>query len=306
MAPGVEVELDGVSRRFGAVTAVDGVSFRAVPGEVLGLLGPNGAGKTTTMRLLVGYLRPHGGAIRVGGVDATADPVGVRRQVGYMPEVGALYQDMPVRSFLAYCARLHGLSRDQRSGAVTRVLRAAGLQGVGRQLIGTLSHGYRQRVALAQALVPDPPVLVLDEPTSGLDPRQRVEVRDLVAGLARTRTVLMSSHLLSEVTDLCRRVVVLDRGRVVAEEQVATLAARAGTGLEVRVTGDPDRAAAVVRAVAGVEAVEVRGRLLVVTGTAELAREAVAAAVVGAGVGLEEMRSTAGSLEAAYLRLVEH
>jgi len=303
---GAEVELVGVTRRFGARTAVDEVSLSAYPGEVLGLLGPNGAGKTTTMRMLVGNLRPHSGLIRVGGVDAAVDPVGVRRQIGYLPETSSAYPEMTVRSFLEYCARLRRLPRTTRGAAVSRAMRDAGLQGHGPMRIGALSRGYRQRVGLAQALVHDPAVLVLDEPTAGLDPRQRVEVRDLVARIGRTRTVLLSSHLLSEVTDLCRRVAVLDNGRLVALEEVAVLTARVGSRLELRVSGSAQRAAEVVAGVAGVDAVEVRGQVVVVTGTARLTTAAVAAAVVSAGIGLEEMRTTGGSLEAAYLRLVKH
>ncbi len=305
MSRGAEVELTGVTRRFGTRTAVEDVSLTVHPGEVLGLLGPNGAGKTTTMRMLVGFLRPDSGQIRVGAVDAAVDPVGVRRQIGYLPEVSSAYPEMTVLDFLGYCARLRRLPRPTRDVAIGRAMADAGLAGQGRVRIGTLSRGYRQRVGLAQALVHDPDVLVLDEPTAGLDPRQRVEVRDLVARLGRTRTVLLSSHLLSEVTDLCRRVAVLDNGRLVALEEVAVLAARAGSRLELRVSGSAPRAAQAVAGVAGVESVEVRGQVVVVTGDARLAGADLAAAVVSAGVGLEEMRAEGGSLEAAYLRLVK-
>ena len=305
---GVEVELDGLTRRFGGRAAVSDVSFTVRPGEVLGLLGPNGAGKTTTMRMLVGSLRPDAGAVRVGGTDALRHPIEARRCIGYMPETGALYPDMTVQSFLAYCARLRGVPRRARGPAIGRAMRSAGLAGTGPRTIGTLSRGYRQRVALAQALVHEPAVLVLDEPTAGLDPRQRVEVRDLVARLGRSRTILLSSHLLSEVTDLCRRVVVLDGGRIVAVDDVAALTALAAgrqVRLELRVAGDIGRAASVVGSVPGVERVERRGDHLVVMGAGSLQGQDVAAAVVAAGLGLEEMRSTGASLESAYLGLVE-
>ena len=305
---GVDVELTGVTRRFGPRTVVDDVTFAVRPGEVLGLLGPNGAGKTTTIRMLVGSLRPDAGSVRVGGHDALRHPIEARRSIGYMPETGALYPDMSVQSYLTHCARLRGIPRRRRGPAVSRAMRAAGLGGTAGQTIGTLSRGYRQRVGLAQALVHDPPVLVLDEPTAGLDPRQRVEVRDLVARLGRSRTILLSSHLLSEVTELCRRVVVLNGGRVVAVDEVAALTALASghqVRLELRVSGDVGRAEEVVRQVPGVTRVEGRGDRIVVTGEASLRAQAVSAAVVAAGLGLEEMRSTGASLESAYLDLVE-
>ena len=204
------VELEGVTRRFGRSTAVADVSFDVRQGEVLGLLGPNGAGKTTTMRMIT-------------GADTVADPVVARRSIGYMPELPAAPPEMTVRSYLRFCARLRGVPRARLRPAVAGALGQAGLHDVGDQRIGTLSRGFRQRVALAQALVHDPPVLVLDEPTSGLDPRQVVETRELVTKLGRSRTVLLSSHLLSEVSQLCRRVVVLDHGKVLAVGDVASL-----------------------------------------------------------------------------------
>jgi len=227
MTGGVAVQLTGVTRRFGATTAIEGVSFDIRPGEVLGLLGPNGAGKTTTMRVLTGFLRPDAGTVRlVDGGGAGADPAedpDARRLVGYVPEAQALYSDMGVGAFLLHCARLRGVARRRRRPAIRHAAHQAGVDGVLGQRIGTLSRGFRQRVALAQALVHDPRVLVLDEPTTGLDTRQVVEARQLIARLGRKRTVLLSSHLLSEVTQLCKRVVVLDGGRVITVGEVATL-----------------------------------------------------------------------------------
>jgi ABC-2 type transport system ATP-binding protein len=227
---GVSVSLDGVTRRFGRAVAIEDVTFDVRPGEVLGLLGPNGAGKTTTMRVLTGYLRPTSGRVLLGDVDPLADPVAAKRLCGYVPEASALYRDMRVDRFLRFWAQLRGVSRDARRDRVERVITQAGLRGVEHQLVGSLSRGYRQRVALAQALVHDPPVLVLDEPTAGLDPEQVVETRKLIGRLAKTRTVLLSSHLLTEVTQLCRRVVVLDHGRVLAVDDIAALTDGTRTG----------------------------------------------------------------------------
>ena len=227
---GVAVRLDGVTRRFGRTVAIEDVTFDVRPGEVLGLLGPNGAGKTTTMRVLTGYLRPTSGRVLLGDVDPAVDPVAAKRLCGYVPEASALYRDMRVDRFLRFWAQLRGVARDERRARVERVVTQAGLHGVEHQLVGSLSRGYRQRVALAQALVHDPPVLVLDEPTAGLDPEQVVETRKLIGRLAKTRTVLLSSHLLNEVTQLCKRVVVLDRGRVLAVDDIAALTDGTRTG----------------------------------------------------------------------------
>jgi ABC-2 type transport system ATP-binding protein len=224
----VSVLLDGVTRRFGATTAVERVSFELRRGEVVGLLGPNGAGKTTTMRLLTGYLRPDAGRVVVGGVDLGDDPLSVKRTIGYMPEGGAGYPEMTVVGYLHWWARLRRVPRRRRRAVVEQTIGRVGLRGVERTRVAALSRGYRQRVGLARAMLHDPDVLVLDEPTSGLDPRQVVETRDLIARLGRERTVLLSSHLLAEVAQVCRRVVVLDRGRVVTVDDVSTLTS-AGT-----------------------------------------------------------------------------
>ena len=226
---GVAVELEGLTRRFGRTIAVADVSFDVRPGEVLGLLGPNGAGKTTTMRMLTGYLRPTAGRVRVGGVDVATDPIAAKASIGYMPESSPLPTDLTVLGFLKHTARLHRVPRAKQGAAAGKAIGQTGLSEVRDRPIGDLSKGYRQRVALAQALVHEPAVLVLDEPTAGLDPRQVVDTRDLIARLGRTRTILLSSHLLSEIAQLCKRVVVLDRGEVRAFSDVADLTAGGGS-----------------------------------------------------------------------------
>jgi ABC-2 type transport system ATP-binding protein len=299
------VQVIGVSRRFGSKHAISDVTFDVEHGEVLGLLGPNGAGKTTTMRVMTGYLRPSSGRVVVGGVDIADDPVAARQHIGYMPESSAVPAEMTVIAFLRYCARLRRVPRAQRQKAVASALRQAGLGGMADARIGTLSKGYRQRVALAQALVHEPDVLVLDEPTAGLDPRQVAETRELIAKLGRTRSVLLSSHLLSEVANLCRRVIVLDKGRVLAVSDVASLTSASGTRLELRVTGDRARTVQIVTAIPGVEDASVRGDIVVVRGTGADLGQRVAAAVVDAGIGLLEQRVTSsGTLEEAYLNIV--
>jgi ABC-2 type transport system ATP-binding protein len=301
------VELEGVTRRFGRTVAIDGVTFDARPGEVLGLLGPNGAGKSTTMRVLTGYLEASSGVVRVGGEELTPRAHDVKRLLGYMPEASALYPEMGVAAYVTFWARLRGIDRRTRPAAVERALRSAGLVDVAGQRIGTLSRGYRQRVGLAQAIVHDPPVLVLDEPTAGLDPRQVVEARNLIRRLAKRHTVILSSHVLSEVTELCRRVVILRQGKVVAVDEVAALTHAGGSPrVEVVVRRDPARAAQLVAALPSVSHVDRRGATLVVTGEGGDLGDAVAAAVSAGGLGLAELRvPTGSSLEDAYLRLVD-
>ncbi|GAC1311718.1 MAG: hypothetical protein NVSMB12_00450 [Acidimicrobiales bacterium] len=227
--PRVDVVVDGVTRRFGARLAVDAATFRVEPGEVVGLLGPNGAGKTTLLRMLCGYLQPDCGRVLVAGADVVRNPLEARARIGYVPEGAPVPGDATPRSFLTYRSRLRRMPRAQRVAAIEAVLRRTALVDVADRPIATLSRGVRQRVAIAQALIGDPPVLVLDEPTTGLDPRQVVEARTLIAQLGRHHSVILSSHLLPEVTQLCRRVVVLDGGRVVADAAVSDLAGAAGS-----------------------------------------------------------------------------
>jgi ABC-2 type transport system ATP-binding protein len=212
------LEVRGIGKRFGETTAIEDVSFRAARGEVVGFLGPNGAGKTTTIRILSTYLTPDAGTATVAGYDVIEQPMEVRRRIGYLPEHPPLYTDLTVDEFLSFCAALRGVPRGRRRTAVDETLERCGLGAVRGRRIGNLSKGYRQRVGLAQALVHAPDVLVLDEPTVGLDPHQIHEIRNLIRSLAGAQTVLLSTHILPEVAMTCGRVVVIDRGRVVAED----------------------------------------------------------------------------------------
>jgi len=222
------IEVRDLTKRFGRVEAVRGISFTVGRGEIVGFLGPNGAGKTTTMRILAGVFPPTSGEVRIAGADPVREPLRCRRAVGYFPEYAPFYPDLSVAGYLRFVARLKRVPRADRARTVESVLAACGLQAVADRRVGTLSKGYRQRVGLAQALCGDPPILVLDEPTIGLDPAQVVEVRTLVARLRGDRTVFFSSHVLSEVEALCERVVVVARGRVVGEGTPAQLSARLG------------------------------------------------------------------------------
>ncbi|MCK6577174.1 MAG: ABC transporter ATP-binding protein [Anaerolineae bacterium] len=215
------IEVTRLTKRFGDRIAVDHVSFLAKPGEVVGLLGPNGAGKTTTMRMLTGFLPPSEGGAKIAGHDIAADSLNARRNVGYLPERVPVYPDMTVREYVFFWARLRG-QRDARARA-DAVIAQVNLSERRDTLIRNLSKGMRQRLGFAQALVHDPPVLILDEPTIGIDPRQVIEVRDTVRELGRTKTVLFSTHILSEAEHTCDRVIILHQGRIVAQGQPSDL-----------------------------------------------------------------------------------
>ncbi len=288
------IEVEGLTRRYGATTAVRDVSFQVGRGEVVGFLGPNGAGKSTTMRILAGALGATSGTARICGHDVFEAPREVKRRVGYLPEVPPLYDAMVVRDYVAFAARIKGV--DTVEPATDRALEQVGLDEVRHRIIGHLSKGYRQRVGLAQALVHDPEVLILDEPTSGLDPAQRVEIRELLRSLSESdRTVILSTHVLAEVEAVCQRALIIDEGRLVAEDTLEGL--RRGTGgVELHVAR-PEGAGEVLGAFGAVEGVG-PGRFRVRTET-DL-REQIAAAAVP--FGLLELRSHA-ALEEVYLRL---
>jgi len=226
LAPLIEVR--GLGRSYGSLVAVKNVSFSVGRGEVVGFLGPNGAGKSTTLRMLVGYLGPSTGSVRVNGFDVVEEPLLARRSIGYMPESAPLYPEMRVREYLQFRARLKGIVPRELSAQVEQVTQKAGIGEVQRTLIGHLSRGYRQRVALADALLNNPPLLILDEPTAGLDPNQIHSVRQVIRELGASHTVLLSTHILSEVESTCTRALVIDRGELVAQGSMAELRRRRG------------------------------------------------------------------------------
>jgi len=220
------IDVDSLTKRFADTTALAGVSFSARRGEILGVLGPNGAGKTTTLRILCGYLPPTSGRASVDGIDVVRSSLDVRRRIGYLPEDNPLYPEMRVTEYLRFRAGLKAVPRHDRARRMADVVERCGLNGVARKTIGTLSKGFRQRVGLADALIHEPPVLVLDEPTSGLDPNQVVEVRHLIRSLRGKHTILLSSHILSEVEQICDRVVIFREGHVIAEDSTDSLRQR--------------------------------------------------------------------------------
>lgn len=217
------IEVEHLTKYYGNHAAIRDVSFSADRGQVLGFLGPNGAGKTTTMRILTGYMPASSGTARVAGFDVFEESRDVRKRIGYLPENPPLYREMTPRSYLDFVARIKGVPGRERAAAVLRALEATATSDVAEQPIGTLSRGYKQRVAIAQAIVHDPEVVILDEPTIGLDPKQIIGIRELIKRLAADRTVVLCTHILPEVTQLCDKVVIISRGRVVLEQTVAEM-----------------------------------------------------------------------------------
>ncbi len=248
------IQVENLTRRYGAFHAIQDVSFEVRKGEVVGFLGPNGAGKTTTMRILCGCIGATSGRALVGGMDVLENPRAVKRRIGYLPEVPPVYGTMPVRDYIAFSARIKGV--DDVDAATDRAIKMVRLEDVRNRVIDNLSKGYRQRVGLAQAMVHDPDVLILDEPTSGLDPAQRVEIRDLLAELAAgERTVILSTHVLPEVEAICSRVVIINKGKIVAQDSISALAASAAR-TRIRVSRPSPELHAALLAIPGVTGLE--------------------------------------------------
>ena len=212
------IEVSGLTKRYGKNTAVDHLSFRVKKGQIYGFLGPNGAGKTTTMNMLTGYLAPTEGQIRIDGHDISEEPVEARRRIGYLPEIPPLYLDMTPLEYLRFAAELKGVAKEKRESEVERVMEKTQIQDMQERLIRHLSKGYRQRVGLAQALLGDPEVLILDEPMVGLDPKQIIEIRELIRSLGKKHTVILSSHILSEITSICDHVMIISHGKLAASD----------------------------------------------------------------------------------------
>jgi ABC-2 type transport system ATP-binding protein len=303
------LEARNLTRTYGDFTAVQDVSFTVEDGEILGMLGPNGAGKTTTLRMLTGYLRPSEGNVRIAGHDLATDSWKARREIGYLPENVALYTEMRVEEYLAYRGRLERLSRAQARQALGEALERCLIADVRRQIIGTLSKGYRQRVGLAAAILHKPRVLILDEPTVGLDPKQIIAIRELIRELGREHTLLLSTHILPEVELLCHRVLILDRGRLVDQGTPDTLRERWRGDNQVRVLIDDDPAGAgeALAALPGAGQVRrdeaVAGRWLVTGARDADLRKPVFQLAVARGWVLLELAEQKASLEDVFVRL---
>jgi len=305
------IEVQHITKRYGRITAVDDVSFRVERGEILGFLGPNGAGKTTTMRILTGYMPPTEGRAVVAGYDVFTDPIEAKRRTGYLPEVPPLYPDMTVREYLDFVARIKAVPPAERKARVDAVMERTFVTDMADRHCAKLSKGYRQRVGLAQALIHNPEVLILDEPTAGLDPKQIIETRDLIRHLAGDHTVVLSTHILPEVAQTCQRVVIINKGRVVAVDTPENLTARL-KGVEtmyVQVDAGGEDAAPTLAAVPGVTRVlpadgrAAPGAFEVESSRGTDVRRELARTVVGRGWGLLELRPMRMSLEEIFLQV---
>jgi len=305
------IEVQHLTKRYGRVTAVDDVSFRVEPGEILGFLGPNGAGKTTTMRILTGYIPASEGRATVAGYDVFAQPLEAKRRTGYLPETPPLYPDMTVREYLDFVARIKGVPSAERKSRVDAIMKRTHVDDMSARHCGKLSKGYRQRVGLAQALIHNPEVLILDEPTAGLDPKQIIETRELIRGLAGDHSVVLSTHILPEVSQTCQRVVIINNGRVVAVDTPENLTARLrGTEtMYVHVDAAGADVPAALQALPGVTRVASAdqragtGAFEVETERGRDIRRDIARTIVTRGWGLLELRPMRMSLEEVFLQV---
>jgi ABC-2 type transport system ATP-binding protein len=309
------IEVEHLSKIYGSTPAISDVTFSVEPGEILGFLGPNGAGKTTTMRILAGYLPATKGTAKIAGFDVHDNSLAVRQRIGYLPETPPLYPDMTVEGFLHFVARIKGVSAGDRNNKVTAAIARCNLEDKRRVIIRKLSKGYRQRVGIAQAIVHDPPAIILDEPTVGLDPRQIIEVRNLIKSLAGTHTIILSTHILPEVSMTCSRVAIINRGKVVATNTPENLMTQltGGSGYELEIEGEAALAKQVLQNISGVSLVESipgnnlprdnRAYLRVISQPGTEPGKHIATTLVRAGFTLHEMRRVSATLEDVFLQL---
>jgi ABC-2 type transport system ATP-binding protein len=306
------IQVEHLTKYYGPVAAIEDVSFEVEKGEIVGFLGPNGAGKTTTMRILACFMPASGGRARVAGYDVFSQSLEVRRRIGYLPEQVPLYTEMPVAAYLDFVAEVKGVGRAERKRRVADVMERCLIADVQSRLIGRLSKGYRQRVGLAQALVNDPEVLILDEPTIGLDPRQIIEIRSLIKSLAGQHTVILSTHILPEVSMVCSRVIIINQGQIAAVDSPENLTARLAQShrIQVQVDGPVEAVLAELHQLPGVLSVDQKamadgvGTFLVESARDRDVRRELSSAIVGRGWGLLELRGMDMTLEDIFIKLV--
>jgi ABC-2 type transport system ATP-binding protein len=305
------ISVENLTKRYATKTAIEGMSFNVEKGEILGFLGPNGAGKTTTMRIITGYMPSTDGTVKVDGFDVADQPLEVRRRIGYLPESPPLYTEMTVKGYLRFVAKLKGVAGPSVQDDVNRAMDKVNITDVQDRIISKLSKGYKQRVGIAQALLNDPPVLILDEPTIGLDPKQIQEVRELIKGLAGSHTVVLSTHILPEVEQTCHRVIIIDRGKIVAVDTPQNLRTQiqGGARVFIQVEGPVGDVLAAVKALPGVADARVvtqeaaRSSFHVDVESGRDIRRDLARTVVQAGWGLLELQSENMSLEDIFIKL---
>jgi len=313
------IEVEHLNKIYGSTSAIEDVTFNVEAGEILGFLGPNGAGKTTTMRILTGYLPATSGTARIAGFDVHEDSLAVRQKIGYLPENPPLYPEMSVQGFLFFVARIKGISAGDRKSKVAAAMERCNLTDKRHVLIRKLSKGYRQRVGIAQAIVHDPPAIILDEPTVGLDPRQIIDVRNLIKSLAGSHTIIISTHILPEVSMTCNRVAIINSGKIVATNTLDNLMSEltGGSGYELEVGGEVALAKQMLQNIPGVNLVESipmlpregqqiepnRARIRVVSHQGAEPGNLIANSLLQGGFALHEMRRINATLEDVFLQL---
>lgn len=305
------IKVENLVKKYGEVTALGGVSFEMKEGEVVGILGPNGAGKTTLLRILVTFLKSDGGEVLIDGFDIAdfGNQQKIKSKIGYLPEHAPLYEDMTVKEYLEFVANMQGMPSDQLDERILYVLKKCGLKEKKNSEISTLSKGYRQRTGIAQALIHDPKIVILDEPTTGLDPNQRIEIRDLIKEIGKSKTVILSSHVLGEVQATCSRVLIINKGRIVADGAPEDLASgekgKMTINIEVeKITSD---LVSKIKALSGVKEAKAEGnKLVVIAGTENDIRKDVAKLVVGEGAGLLEFVHKQADLEDVFINLTKN
>jgi ABC-2 type transport system ATP-binding protein len=308
------IEVINLTKEYGKLTALDKVSFEVKKGEILGFLGPNGAGKTTAMRIITGFLPATSGDVKLGGYDIRKEPLKAKKIIGYMPETVPFYEDLTVRESLNFFAELRGVQKSERAKRVKSVLQSCAIEDVEHRLIRTLSKGYRQRVGLAQALINNPQILILDEPTIGLDPMQIIEIRELIKSFAGKRTVILSSHILPEVSVICSRIAVIHKGELIALDTQEKLAEKAlgGTTVFLSVKGPAKKISAGIEKINGVKSVSlskpVESRtndfVIIILGNTNKIRSEISSFIVKNKWDLLAMETRQNNLEEIFINLV--
>ncbi|MCP4755111.1 MAG: ATP-binding cassette domain-containing protein [Proteobacteria bacterium] len=304
------IEAENLTKNYGNFPAVDNVSFKVDSGEIVGFLGPNGAGKTTTMRMLTGFMPPSSGRVRVNGLDIHTRSVAARKHIGYLPETVPLYKDMSVKSYLRFFGSLRGMTRRHRESRIRETMKICRIEQFADSHIGKLSKGYRQLVGVAQAILHEPEVLILDEPTVGIDARQVVEIRKLIKKLGKKHTVILSSHILHEVSMICRKVLIIDRGRIVVQDTTKNLSARMkGVQIfEIEIKGAVEAVERTLKQIDGIQKITVSGKGDVLNYQVECQkgrdiRDELASTVVAGGFSLLGLKVSEMSLEDIFLKL---
>ena len=300
------LEVKNISKYYGETMAIENISFKAEKGQIVGLVGHNGSGKSTTMNIITNCLTPSGGDVLVDGISVTADPIGAKRKIGYLPEIPPVYPDMTVDEQLSFACALRSISGNAKKEQIEKACEGLNITGVRKRLIKNLSKGYRQRVGFAQALIGEPPLLILDEPTVGLDPEQIMELRSFIAGLRKEHTVLLSSHILSEIAATCDRVVILSSGHLAADDTIENLSRLAGEqeGILLRADGETGELMKAVKAVSLVESVTVEkdGKTLKIKAVGDIHRE-LFDALSSANMPVELLRPVSVGLEDIFMQL---